>query len=85
MLLLNSFVALFLGNWWTAKDLVGGIIGDCLMFTRNEEGEAILQLISKSDCWGFGFANFFFAGMFFILFSLLLNWGSSNCKHSPFI
>lgn len=83
MLLTNGLIGLFVGYAWTVTDYLNGNIADTLMYSRNEEGEIIANLITKSNCWGFGIANFFVATLFFILLSFCLKWWSRNCKHSP--
>ncbi len=80
---LNGIVNLLIGYAWTVNDYLNGTIADNLMYSRNEEGEIVTHLITSSDCWGFGMANFFVATMFFTLFSFCFKWWSRNCKHSP--
>lgn len=79
----NGIVNLFIGYAWTVSDYVNGNIADNLMYSRNEEGEIVASLIFKSDCWGFGIANFFASTIFFIIFTFCFKWWSRNCKHSP--
>lgn len=83
VLVINGIVNLFVGYAWTVSDYLNGNIADSLMFARNEEGQIVSELIKKSDCWGFGIANFFVATILFIIFSFCLKWWSTNCKHSP--
>jgi hypothetical protein len=83
MLIILGGINLFIAYGWTVSDFTNGLIGDCLMYTRNEEGEIISQLIYESDCWMFGVVNFIVSVVFFILFSFLFKWWSTNCKHSP--
>lgn len=83
VLLVNGTINLFIGYAWAATDYLDGNIADNLMYARNEEGEIVSYLITSSDCWGFGIANFFIAILFFTLLSCCLKWGSRNCKHSP--
>ena len=67
------------------SDFQNGTISDCLRYERNELDEIVGDLITLSDLWGFGFANFFVSAILFIILSFLLKWGSSNCKHAPFL
>lgn len=83
ILLIASGINFIIGYGWTIKDFLNGNIGDCLMYTKDAEGNIISQLINKRDCWLFGLSNFFVSAMFFIGWTLLLKWGSRNCKHSP--
>lgn len=73
-----------IGFWWTYSDFQNGLIGDCLMYERNSDGAIISDLITKSDCVWFGFANAAFSVLFFSLFSLIIKWWSRNSKNSPF-
>lgn len=84
VLCIAAIIQLFIGYSWTANAYLNGEIGDCLMNSRNEDGEIINQLISISDCWGFGVANMFISIGFFVLFSFSLKWWSGHAKYSPF-
>ncbi len=47
--------------------------------------EELVQLdIYPSDIACFGVSNMFLAMMAFIIFTLILKWGSSNCSRAPF-
>lgn len=83
VLVSTSIINLFVGFGWTAKYAGEANISDTFF-------------VYLSDCWGFGFANFFVSAMWFILFSLIarviisrlfskvgLHWGC-NCRFSPF-
>jgi hypothetical protein len=83
ILLLSGIINFFIAYGWTNFDFSNGIIGDCLMYMRDEEGDIISYLIVGSDCWMFGIVNFIVSAMFFILFSFIFKWGSRNCKYSP--
>lgn len=83
ILLFASVLNFFIAYAWTINDFLNGNIGDCLMYTRDEQGNIILQHIFESDCWLFGMSNFFVSTMFFIVWSFLFKWKSPNCKHSP--
>lgn len=83
VLAINGIVNFFIGYAWTVTDYLDGNIADNLMYARNEDGDIISYLITKSDCWGFGVANFFVATLLFLLLTAGLKWWSRNCKHSP--
>lgn len=83
ILLLNGLMNLFIGYSWTANDFLNGNIGDCLMYTRDFDGNMVSQLIFQKDCWFFGLSNFFISIIFFIFWSIIFKWWSRNCKHSP--
>jgi len=85
VLLVSSILNFFIAYGWTISDYQNGVIGDCLMYTRDDGGTILSQLIYGSDCWMFGLSNFFVSIMFFILFSFMFKWWSRNCKHSPII
>lgn len=84
LLCLAAAIQLFIGYGWTANAYHNGKIGDCLMYSRDENGEIINQLINITDCWGFGVVNMFISIGFFVLFSFALKWWSGHAKHSPF-
>ena len=84
ILLVSSTVNFFIASIWILNDFLDGNIGDCLMYTKNEAGEIVAQLIYKSDCWMFGLSNFFFSAVVFFIGSMAFKWWSTNCKHSPF-
>ncbi len=84
VLIINGTVNLFIGYSWTINDLNNGVIADSLMFLRDVNGDIVSELIYSSDCWGFGISNFILATIFFVIFSFILKWWSSNCKYSPF-
>jgi len=77
MLLLVAVSNLIIGAVMTLGDLSTGNIGACLL--SGESGG-----IYASDCWMFGLANFFVSAIFFIVFSFIFKWWSTNCKRVPF-
>jgi hypothetical protein len=85
VLLISGIANLFIGYGWTISDFLNGAISDCLMYTRDENGEIVSQLIHGIDCWLFGLANFVISVLFFFVLSFVFKWWSRNCKHSPFI
>ncbi len=82
ILFISGIVNLFIAYGWTFNDFLNGNIGDCLMYTRGEQGEIIAQHIYASNCWLFGLSNFFVSAIFFTTFTYMFKWWSSNCKHS---
>ncbi|MDR1403053.1 MAG: hypothetical protein LBJ60_05045 [Tannerellaceae bacterium] len=92
MLGVTGATGLFLGYGWTVADFHKGLMGDCLLYLRDANGEITSSLIRESDCWMFGVVNGILSIGFFILFSLAINIGgrliprlaSRNCKYSPF-
>ena len=66
---LNFGIAL----WLTISDLSKGNIS------------SDIASVSVVDCISFGFVNLIIGSLFFIICSLIIKWGSRNCKFSPFI
>jgi hypothetical protein len=85
VLAVSSAAGLFIAYGRTVSDFRDGNIGDCLMYVRDEEGNITSHLIFESDCWMFGVTNAIVSAMFFVAFSFMFKWWSSNCKHSPFL
>jgi amino acid transporter len=83
ILLIAGIINFFIGYWWTINDFLNGNIGDCLIYTRDEQENIIAQHIFKSDCRIFGLSNFIISTIFFVGWSMMLIWWSRNCKHSP--
>lgn len=83
ILLITGSMNFFIAYGWTVNDFLNGNIGDCLMYTRNEQGNIIAQHIFRGDCWLFGLGNFFVSSLFFIVWSLFFKWWSRNCRYSP--
>jgi len=83
ILIITGVINFIIGVSWTINDLLNGNIGDCLMYTRDADGNVVSQLIFKSDCWMFGVTNFIVSALFFIILSFILKWKSRNCKYSP--
>jgi len=79
---ITGIVNLFIGFGFTCSDLANGLIGDCLLYPNGDT--TLHPLIETSHCWWFGGINFIVSLGFFILFSYLIKWGSSNCKYYPF-
>jgi arginine exporter protein ArgO len=83
VLVISGIIHFFIAYGWSITHYMNGIIGDCLMFTRDADGTIISQLIYESNCIMFGVANFIVSTLWFILFSFILKWWSHNAKHSP--
>ena len=73
-LIVNGLVALFVGYGIVASKYVNGFIPQQLMYQ-----------FGYQHCWGFGIANMIVATLFFILFTFMFKWWSSNAKHVPFL
>ncbi len=84
ILILSGIAVFFITSVSIQNHVLDGRIGDCLMYTRDEAGEIVAQLIYKSNCWMFGFINFIVFAVAFLVGSFAFKWGSTNCKHSPF-
>jgi len=83
ILIITGIINFIIGVSRTINNLLNGNIGDCLMYTRDADGNVVSQLIFKSDCWMFGVTNFIVSTFFFIILSFILKWSSRNCKYSP--
>jgi len=83
ILFVAGIINFFIAYNWTINDFLDGTIGDCLMYTRDENGQIIAQLIFEKNCWLFGLTNFIVSSMFFIVGTSIFIWKSRNCKHSP--
>jgi hypothetical protein len=83
ILLLSGIINFFIACGWLVSDFSNGLIGDCLMYIRDTEGDIVSHLIVESDCRMFGAVNFIVSSMFFILFSFMCKWWSRNCRYSP--
>jgi hypothetical protein len=83
ILLISSAICGFIAYGWIINDLLNGTIGECLMYTKDNQGNILAQLINKSDCYLFGFTNFILSSIIFVLWSIIFKWWSPNCKHSP--
>ena len=79
----NSLIALLVGWYRAFSDYNNGLIANSLMYAMDENGEEV-QLITNSNCWGFGMANMIVAFIFFLVLSMLFKWWSKNAKKSPF-
>lgn len=84
ILFISGIGNLIIASIWINNHFLDGRIGDCLLYTRDEAGEIVAQLIYKSDFWMFGLANFIFSVGVFVLGSIVFKWWSTNCKYSPF-
>ncbi|MDR0874447.1 MAG: hypothetical protein LBN27_13450 [Prevotellaceae bacterium] len=80
VLLFIGVINLFIGYGWTSGELAN--IGDCLMYLDGDNATA--SLITESDCWMFGLANFFVSGIFFIIATFVGKWWSTSLRRTPF-
>ena len=84
MLFSNSLLCFFFAYWWIIEDFKNDLIGDCLLYQRDEDGTIIESYITDSSFWGFSLANAIISLFLFFMLSMLLKWGSVNCRKSPF-
>ena len=84
MLLITGLVNLFIGAGVLISRLNSGEIDRCLDEIAQDGTEIYLNSVTIADCWMFGLANLFVSVAFFIIISLIIKWGSSICKRSPF-
>lgn len=84
-LAIDCTISLFIGYGIVASKYTNGFIPQQLMYQFDAEGNITAYLIGSQHCWGLGIANLIVSGIFFILFSFILKWGSSNAKHVPFL
>ena len=71
-------------SWWIKEDFKDNLIGDCLLYLRNDSGDIADYYITDSSFWGFSLTNAILSIAVFFLLSMLLKWGSVNCRKSPF-
>lgn len=84
MLFSNSLLCFFFAYWWIMEDYRNGLIGDCLLYQRDDSGDIVDYYITDSSFWGFSLANAIISLTIFFMLSMILKWGSSNCRKSPF-
>ena len=84
-LILNGLIGLFVGYGIVASKYVNRFIPRQLMYQFDADGNVIAYLIGYQHCWGFGIANMIISTMFFVLFTFMIKWWSSNAKHVPFL
>lgn len=77
-----AIINLFIGYSWTFNEIPN--IGDCLLYSKDDNGNITSTLITEVNCWMFGLANSIISAGFFCILSLLGKWKSINCKKSPF-
>lgn len=83
ILFIAGIVSFFIAYGWSINDFLNGNIGDCLMYTRDQQGTVISQHIFHINCILFGVTNFFVSSLLFVVWTFIFKWGSRNCKHSP--
>ncbi len=84
MLVINVFINFAIAAYWTITDLTNGVIQDCLMYMRDTEGNIVDVLITNTHCYGFAAANAIISLAVFFIWSMLIKWGSSAARYSPF-
>lgn len=84
-LLLNSVVGLFVAFGMSYSNYINGYIPQELVYQFDEEENVIAHLITSLDCWGFGIGGAIVSALFFIVFTFVLKWWSTNAKHVPFL
>jgi len=82
ILIIAGLINFLIAYEWVVNDFLDNKIGDCLVYTFDENGQNIQQ-INKENCMLFGFSNFFISSFFFIMWSFIFKWFSPNCKYSP--
>lgn len=80
----NSLICFFFAYWWIKEDYLDNLIGDCLLYQRDESGDIIGRYITESSFWGFSLTNAIISFVTFFILSIMLKWGSTNCRKSPF-
>ncbi len=84
MLFSNSILCFLFAYWWIKEDYLDNLIGDCLLYQKNESGETIGHYITNSNFCGFSLANAIISLFLFFMLSLILKWRSVSCRKSPF-
>ena len=85
MLIINSIINFGVGYFVVYAKYTNGIIPPSLMYQFDEEGNILAFLITNLNCIGLGLANCFVAAIFFLVFTFMFKWWSSNAKHAPII
>lgn len=80
----NSLICFFFAYWWIKEDYLNNLIGDCLLYQRNASGNIVEYYITESNFWGFSLTNAIISFAIFFILSMILKWGSINCRKSPF-
>jgi hypothetical protein len=86
-LLGNVLTNLFTGYMWVkhkVEDACNPSGGEIDPETGMSEVATNLQNINGGCFWGFGVTTAILSLFFFLLFTLLLKWWSTNCKRCPF-
>lgn len=84
MLLINALINFGIAAYWTITDLLNGSIQGCLMYLRDTDGNVLEVLITNTHCYGFAATNAIISVAVFFIWSMLIKWGSSTAKYSPF-
>lgn len=84
-LFLNGGITLAVAFGITYSKFFYGYIPQELVYQFDEDGSVVAQLISSLDCWGFGIGAAIVSALFFVVFTFVFKWWSSNAKHVPFL
>jgi hypothetical protein len=84
VLLVNSTICFFYAYWWIKEDSLNHLIGDCMLYERDEAGNVIAELITESNFWGLSLTNAIVAAIMFFVISICIKWKSSACRNTPF-
>ncbi len=80
----NNLLCFFFAYWWIKEDYLNNLIGDCLLYLRDESGDIVEFYITDSNFWGFSLTNAIISLVVFFVLSMILKWKSTNCRKSPF-
>ena len=53
MMCFNGVLCFFFAYWWIKEDFKDNLIGDCLLYLRNDSGDIADYYITDSSFWGF--------------------------------
>jgi hypothetical protein len=77
---INAAINFIVGWQWVLNDFYDG-----LMVTKSATtGKEVDLLINESNILAFGVTNLILSVGWFILFSYIIKWWSSNCSRAPF-
>lgn len=77
---INAAINFIVGWQWVLKDYYDG-----LMVTMSATtGKEVDLLINESNILAFGVTNLILSVGWFVLFSYIIKWWSSNCSRAPF-
>ena len=77
---INAAINFIVGWQWVLKDYY-----DSLMVTKSATtGKEVDLLVNESNILAFGVTNLILSLFWFIIFSYIIKWWSSNCSRAPF-